>query len=164
MLEDIEELDIQLELGSIKDMKKIKFKSIVKEKVKFGAFAYLMEKKAARKSDNARGKLLEYSVLEKSEYLTPIEHDFSIEEKKWLLKSRLEDIDIPRKWNNENTICGNCPNIEFNQKHLFECQFLLGKNEIVTYLPNYEDLFSIEEEEQAYISRIIKENLRWIQY
>ena len=37
-----------------------------------------MEKKAARKSDNARGKVLEYSVIEKSEYLTPIEHYFSI--------------------------------------------------------------------------------------
>ena len=45
VLEDIEELDIQLELGSIKDMTKIKFKSIVKEKVKFKAFAYLMENK-----------------------------------------------------------------------------------------------------------------------
>ena len=32
-LEDIEELDIQLELGSIKDMKEIKFKGIVKEKI-----------------------------------------------------------------------------------------------------------------------------------
>ena len=156
VLEDIEELDIQLELGSIKDMKKIKFKSIVKEKVKFGAFTYLMEKKAARQSDNARGKLLEYSVLEKSEYLTPIEHDFSIEEKKWILKSRIEDIYIPRKWNNENTICGNCPNIEFNQKHLFECQFLLGKNEIVTYIPKYEDIFIWDIEDQIYASRILK--------
>ena len=45
-----------------------------------------MEKKAARKSDNARGKLLEYSVLEKSKYFTPIEHDFSIEDKKVAIK------------------------------------------------------------------------------
>ena len=89
---------------------------------------------------------------------TPIEHDFSIEEKKWLLKSRLEDIDIPRKWNNENTICGNCPNIEFNQKHFFECQFLLGKNEIVTYIPKYEDIFIGDIEDQIYASRILKEN------
>ena len=60
VLEDIEELDMQLELWSIKDMIKVKFKNIVKEEVKFGAFEYLMDKKAARKSENAEGKLLEY--------------------------------------------------------------------------------------------------------
>ena len=78
VLQDIEELDIQLELGSIKDMKKVKFKNIVKEKVKCGAFEYLMDKKAARKSENAKGKLLEYEHLEKSEYLTPLEYDLYI--------------------------------------------------------------------------------------
>ena len=84
--------------------------------------------------------------------------DLSIEEKKWLLKSRLEDIDIARKWNNESILCDNCPNIEFNQRHLFECQFLIGKNEIVTYIPKYEDLFRGDIEEQIYASRILKEN------
>ena len=48
-----------------------------------------MDRKVARKSENAKEKLLEYEKLEKSEYLTPIELDLSIEEKKWLLKSRL---------------------------------------------------------------------------
>ena len=75
-----------------------------------------------------------------------------LEEKKWLLKSRLEDIDIARKWNNESILCGNCPTIEFNQRHLFECQFLIGKNEIVTYIPKYEDLFIGDIEEQRYIN------------
>ena len=109
-------------------------------------------------TENAKGKLLEYGQLEKSEYLTPIESDFSIEETKWLLKSRLEDIDIARKWNNESILCGNCQTIEFNQRHLFECQFLIGKNEIVTYIPKYEDLFIGDIEEQIYASRIFKEN------
>ena len=63
-----------------------------------------------------------------------------------------------------DSICDGCRKEESNTKHILECNSLLGKNEIVTYLPNYEDLFSNEEEEQAYISRIIKENLRWIQY
>ena len=66
VLEDIEELDIQLELRSIKDMSKVKFKNIVKEEVKFGAFEYLMDYKAARKSENAQRKLFEYGQLEKN--------------------------------------------------------------------------------------------------
>ena len=47
-----------------------------------------------------------------------------------------------------------------NQKHLFECNFLMGKKEILTYIPKYEDIFVGEIEEQIYSSRILKENFR----
>ena len=54
------------ELGSIKDMDKVILKKkINKDKVKCGALEYLMDKKAARNSENAKGKLLEYGQLEK---------------------------------------------------------------------------------------------------
>ena len=92
------------------------------------------------------------------EYLSTKENNISIEEKKWLLKCRLEDIDISRKWNNENVLCPNCPNSEFDLKHLFECQYLMGKNEIITYIPKYEDIFIGDLEEQIYASRIMKEH------
>ena len=105
-------------------MKKERFKRMVKEKVKFAALQYLLKKKAERISENAKGKLLIYTELEKCEYLTQIEHDFSIEDRKWLFKSRLEDIDIPKKWNNENILCKHCLNTEMTQKHLFECQYI----------------------------------------
>ena len=94
----------------------------------------------------------------KREYLTTIESDFSIEEKKWILKSKLEDIDLERKWKNENILCGNCPNIEFNQRHLFECQFLIRKKLNCNCYAKYEDLFREDIEEQICASRILKEN------
>ena len=47
--------------------------------------------------------------------------------------------------------------IPLNVKHCW------GKNQLVTYIPKYEDLFGNEEEEQVYISRIIEENLRRLQ-
>ena len=46
------------------------------------------------------------------------------------------------------------------QKYLFERQFLIGKNEILTYIPKYEDIFIGDIEEQIYASRILKENFR----
>ena len=58
-------LCIQYKLGRAKDMKKVKFKHIVIEKVKCGAFEYQMDKKAARNSENAKGKLLECGPLQK---------------------------------------------------------------------------------------------------
>ena len=127
VLGDLEELDIDIDIGEIKDMKKEKFKRIVKEKITNGAFQYLLKKKGERISENANGKLLIYKELERSEYLTTTENDFSIEDRKWLFKCRLQDVDIPKKWNNENIICKQCPNIELNQIHLFECNFLIEK-------------------------------------
>ena len=46
-----------------------------------------------------------------------------------LLKSGLEDIDKARKWNNENILYGYCPTIKLNQRHSFECPFLIGKKQ-----------------------------------
>ena len=45
-----------------------------------------------------------------------------------------------------------------NQRHLLECQFLSGKSEIIRSIPDYNDLFKEEIEQQIYISRLLKEN------
>ena len=73
----------------------------------------------------------------------------------------IEDIDlnINRKWNNEIDTCLNCPQQIMDQRHLLECKYLSGKNEIISYIPTYEDLFTGNIEDQIYISRILKENL-----
>ena len=60
VLEDLEILEISLEIEEIQTMKIDKFKHIVKKSVKEKAFLYLLQKKTDRKSDNAKGKLIEY--------------------------------------------------------------------------------------------------------
>ena len=40
-----------------------------------------------------------------------------------------------------------------------ECKYISGKNEMLSNMPTYEDLFLGELEEQIYISRLLKENL-----
>ena len=160
VLEDIVELDISLELKEIEEMSKERFKSIVQEKVKIKAFEYLISKKESRISVRAKGKALKYERLEMSEYLTPIEHDLSISEKKWILKCRLEDVDLgsKRKWNSDNSSCLNCPEEQLDQRHILNCQFLLGKNKTISYIPDYSDIFTGSLEEQIYACRILKEN------
>ena len=46
-----------------------------------------------------------------AEYLSSLEEDISINEKKWLFKCRIEDIQMSavRKWNNENDPCVHRP-------------------------------------------------------
>ena len=46
------------------------------------------------------------------------------------------------------------------QSHLLSCPVLLGKNEILTYIPQYSELYSEKLAEKVYVSRIIRENLK----
>ena len=75
------ELEINLGFEEIKFMSKLKFKTLVQEKVKEKVFQYLMKKKDSRNFENAKGKLLSYSTLIMSQYLTPKETEMSIYEK-----------------------------------------------------------------------------------
>ena len=46
-----------------------------------------------------------------------------------------------RRWLKEEMTCYTY-NIEMNQRHLLEFKFLLGKSEIVIYIPEYDDFFN----------------------
>ena len=58
-----------------------------------------------------------------------------------------------------DTICDGCRKAESTTRHTLECPILLGKNEIVTYLPIYEDIYGDDENEQVYISRLLRDNI-----
>ena len=160
ILEVREEVEFGLELEEIGAMSKQRFKSLVRNKVKLKAFQYLIEKREERVSIHSKGKELRYSELSMAQYLCASDIDMSIDEKKWLYKCRIEDIDLEanRRWNNGDIQCKNCKNTEMTQRHLLVCKYLLGKSEIVTYIPNYDDLFKEDIEEQIYISRLLKDN------
>ncbi len=63
-----------------------------------------------------------------------------------------------RKWNNENDPCLHCPGKYLDQTHFLNCQYLLGKNKILSYIPGSRDIFNESLEEQVYSSRVMKEN------
>ena len=72
----------------------------------------------------------------------------------------IEDIDIVSdgKWNTHKDPYVHFPGKQLDQKHLLNCQYLLGKNQILSYIPEYKDIFNGSLEEQIYTSRILKEN------
>ena len=57
VLQEQEELDISFSLEDIKQMSKLKFKSVVQSKTKHKAFKFLLEKKESRHSKNSKGQL-----------------------------------------------------------------------------------------------------------
>ena len=59
-----------------------------------------------------------------------------------------------------NLICNSCKLKECNQMHLLECSALIGSNELLTYIPHYNDVFDDENpDEQYYIARLMMNNL-----
>ena len=49
----------------------------------------------------------------------------------------------------EDTICEGCKIEESSAKHTLNCSGLIGQNELVTYLPYYEDIHGEDENEQV---------------
>ena len=48
-----------------------------------------------------------------------------------------------------------------NQSHLLYYSSLIGSNQLISYIPDYKDIFNDNDtEEQYYIANIMKENLR----
>ena len=86
ILEVIEEIELGLELEDIGIMSKERFKSLVRNKVQNKAFIYLVEKREARVSLNAKGKELRYSKLEMAPYLAASDIEMTIDENKWIYK------------------------------------------------------------------------------
>ena len=80
-----------------------------------------------------------------ADYLMPCEMEIPINLAKFIVKIQTRMIKeikttFKQKYNG-NLICDSCMNHECNQPHLLECPKLLGKNEMLTYIPNYQDIF-----------------------
>ena len=59
----------------------------------------------------------------------------------------------------ENVICEGCHTEESTTQHTLHCNTLLGKNELVTYIPDILDLYGEDEDEQVYIVRLLRDNI-----
>ena len=60
-----------------------------------------------------------------------------------------------------NLICNSCGRNECNQSHLLYCEALIGSNQLITYIPIYEDIFNDNNvEEQYFIANIMIANLK----
>ena len=85
-------------------------------------------------------------------------------ERQFLFQCRVEDIDVRsnRKWKYKETFCISCDNKfqEETQMHILECNALVSANDIISYIPTYNDIFSSDVDGQVYTSNMIRENMR----
>ena len=113
IIKDLEELEIKESLEEIKLMSKNKFNQILKNKLRVNALKYLTNKQGTK------GKDIQYSTIEMSEYLLPSNKNLTLEEKRRQFAIRNKMVGIPAM---EETICF-CGKIE-NMNHIYECEML----------------------------------------
>ena len=157
---NLNELEILLTFEEIEVMPIATFKKLVKLKIKEKAFIYLINQKEKR---NGKGIEINHLKHEMQNYLKSEDMNINNDERKLILQLRTK-INFKVKSHfrrmHIDTICDGCRIAESTTEHSLECQTLLGKNELVTYLPNYPDLYRNDENEQVYIVRIFRENMK----
>ena len=105
-----------------------------------------------------------YMELKMSKYLCPNDY-MSLNTSKFVAKTQCHMIEtVKTNFKHEfepNLLCNSCKVKECNQSHLLYCSALIGSNQRVTYIPNYEDIFNDEvTEELNFIAHIIMANLK----
>ena len=89
-MKDLSELEISETFEEIKNMTRSKYKNIIKSRIEKIALEYLLSKRGSK------GKEIEYSSLEMSEYLLPFNSYLNIDEKRKMLEFRNRMTQIPR--------------------------------------------------------------------
>ena len=154
VLQDLEDLQINLKLSKIKEMSKYSYKSIVRKRIQIEALKYLNNIK--QKHNHIR--LFTYENWQIAKYLCSIE--LSNTEKKFIFACRSNDLDLKgtKPWFYEDSVCFCCKSATEDISHIIQCSELLGKNELLSYIPNIEDLEG-SLDELIYLCSIIQENM-----
>ena len=107
---------------------------------------------------NGKGKEINYFKLDMQEYLTKEWDDINNFEKK--LRTKMHFKGKSHFMNMHlDTNCNGCRIYESTSKHTLECKSSIGQNELVTYVPTFEDIYENDVHEQIYIARIIRDDI-----
>ena len=88
----------------------------------------------------------------------------STKDRQFLFQSKVNNNDLKENitWKYEEKYCISCKDKKKQEtvSHILECKVLNDKNDKISYIPTFNDLYNEEIEEQAYVSMIIKENMK----
>ena len=160
IIENLQHLKNEMTIQEIEEMPKATYKKLIKKRIKEKAFEYLL---SIRNKRNGKGMEILYTWLQMQTYLGSEDIEITNEERKLIFQLRTQmsfNIKSHFRSMHTNTICEGCFSEESTTKHTLYCKNLIGKNEIVTYLPIYEELYEEDEDSQVYIARILKDNFR----
>ena len=146
---DLKELGISEQFDEIKKMKKIKFSTLVKSRVRDNALQYL------KKKQRSKGSEIVYNNTELADYLQPI-NPMPIEKKQKLFAVRNRMIQIPNNFPKSETkakcFCGKIEDMS----HVYNCKIL---NEEVIPSEKYENIYNGTISQQTEILKKFEQNM-----
>ena len=151
---DLEYLELQdLSLETIKNMKKIQFRSLVKQKIE----EKTLKKLEKIKQTHLKVKILEHNKLRMQKYLQPNSEKIRKEEAQLIfkLRSRMTNVKTNFKGKFDNLECRACEIEDETQKHILECTILNKELEKL----DYEKIFKGAVSEKMKIARRFKSNM-----
>ena len=106
-----------------------------------------------------------YQELKISNYLSSQCENISVETAKFIAKTQSHMIETVKSnfpgFYKPNLLCNICSISEWNQSHLLYCKKIIGSNELVTYIPTYEDIFDDSNpDKQNFIASLMMANLK----
>ena len=122
VLRDIKELDLEITIDSIRNIKKSQLKIIVNQAIQEKTFRELIKKKEM----HSKVKNITHIRLEMQNYLKPNRSKIKIEEAQEIFKmrSRVSDVKSNFKGKYENSTCNICENEDETQKHIIDCPLI----------------------------------------
>ena len=156
VLKDLNEFDINYTMDEIREFKEETWKTFIKEKSTKYTIIYL--------NSIVGSKSRSYNELKMSKFLSSDSEDTPIETAKFIAKIQTHMIETVRMnfqgHYNPDFVCKSCNVSECNQSHLLYCVSLIGSNDLVTYIPEYQDIFNDDDpREQCFIANLRMTNL-----
>ena len=132
--EDMKEIKLEVEDEHVRNMSKVKWKTVVNEKVEIAAFAYLMKENQKKQKTNH----IKYEKLEMNDYL--IENQNTMLSKTiYSIRAGVFDVKAAKPWMYEDNLCVACNLFEETMQHFMTCE----KYETQS-ISNWEDIYENE--------------------
>ena len=153
VIKDLEILEIDMPLSEIASISSDAFKKEVNERIGKEALKYLNNEK----SKHSKVLHIPHSEMHLQDYLSPSE--MSVKEAKFLFQLRCRMIDVRANYAGgfADLSCPLCKVEVDSQRHLMYCKKLDGESDLVSEMPNYEDLFGTDITNKICVARIINQ-------
>ena len=157
ILKDLSDFEISSTLSEIKNISEENWKMSVKIKTHKNALFYL--------NSIIGSKSKTYEELKMAPYLCSYSEEIPNETAKFIAKAQSHMIEtVKMNFQGQfkpNFVCISCNSAICDQSHLLYCKSLIGSNQLITYIPDYEDIFNDSDpKEQVFIANILMENLK----
>ena len=160
ILSDLNELNWDITIEDIQQMKKKRFLNIVKRKVQNKSFKDLLK----IKEKHSKVKSIKHKMLQMQNYLLPNKLNMKIEDSQLIFKLRCKvtETKINLKGMYDDHGCIACSKENESQEHILQCNEILQLNNEyeINEIPKYEKLQNGDVSDQLLISKIFTSNMK----